>query len=340
MRILIADDNHFYRQALKGILTEWGYSVLEAKDGNQAWEALSKPDAPKLAILDWMMPGLSGPELCKRVRGLDQPEPTYLIILTNLDGKEHILGALNGGADDFIHKPFDREQLQARLRVGTRIVNLQTSQTVVFTLARAVEAKSKFTQGHADRVTHYALALADDIGLGDGDRHILRYGGLVHDLGKISTPDSILNKPGPLTPEEYDIIKQHPVLGVEILKPLQSLQSVQPLVRWHHERRDGHGYPDGLTEKEIPFLVRLLSVADVYDALRSVRPYRPAVSHLNCLQIMRKDAAEGGLDPDLVEQFASLPDQVFAQVAAEPAADFFAPEEDSTPDFVLPHDLA
>jgi putative two-component system response regulator len=306
VKILIADDNHFYRMALKGILSEWGYKVVEAQDGTQAWSILKAPEPPQLAILDWMMPGLSGPELCRRVRALKRAEPTYLIILTNLDGKENSLGALRAGADDFIHKPFDRDQLEARLNVGRRIVNLQTTQTVVFTLARAVEAKSSYTQGHAERVTRYALGLAADIGISDADVNILRNGGLLHDLGKISIPDAILDKPGPLTPEEYAIVKKHPELGVEILKPLHSLKEMLPLIRWHHERLDGRGYPDRLGGNEIPFLVRILSVADVYDALSSERPYRPAIPHATCLDIMRKDAAEGGLDPELVAQFAAL----------------------------------
>ncbi len=316
MKILIADDNHFYRLALKGILAEWGYEVVEAKDGNQAWSVLKGPDSPKLAILDWMMPGLSGPELCRRVRSINQAEPTYLIILTNLDGKENSLNALRAGADDFIHKPFDRDQLEARLGVGRRIVNLQTMQTVVYTLARAVEANSPYTHGHAERVTRYAVALAADIGIGDNELNVLRHGGLLHDLGKISIPEGILNKRGPLTPAEYDVVKKHPELGYEILKPIVSLKDMLPLVRWHHERCDGKGYPDGLTVKEIPFLVRILSVADVFDALRSERPYRDAIPHGECLQMMFKDAANGGLDPDLVAQFAALPIDAFEEIVA------------------------
>jgi len=315
MKILIADDNQFYRMALKGVLVEWGYEVTEAKDGNEAWEVLRSSAAPKLAILDWMMPGLAGPEICRRARSLQRAEPTYFIILSNLDGNANIIGALQSGADDFIHKPFDRDQLQARLNVGRRIVNLQTAQTVVFTLARASEARSPYTQGHADRVTHYALALAEDIGIGQGDLDILRNGALLHDLGKISIPDAILNKPGPLTPAEYDIVKQHPELGVEILKPLLSLKNLLPLVRWHHERLDGRGYPDKLVGDQIPFLVRILSVADVYDAIRSTRPYRPAIPHDECLVIMEKDAATGGLDPELVTHFTTLPPYVFDQAA-------------------------
>jgi putative two-component system response regulator len=306
MKVLVAEDNHFYRLALKATISGWGYDVIDVDDGGKAWDILAAPDAPKIAILDWLMPIHNGIELCQKVRSLHRPEPPYLIILTSLDGKEHALSALRAGADDFIHKPFDREQLQARLQVAKRIVGLQTSQTLVFTFARAVEAKSPFTQGHAGRVTHYALALAAALGLSETDRETLRRGGLLHDIGKISIPDAILNKPGPLTPEEFEVIKQHPSLGEEIVKPLQSLQDTLPLIRWHHERRDGQGYPDGLRGDDIPLIVRVLSVADTYDAISSDRPYRPAILHEPCLRIMFKDAAEGGLDPELVQEFSAL----------------------------------
>jgi putative two-component system response regulator len=313
MKILIADDNRFFRLDLKRTLEEWGYQVVECEDGKHALELLSGPSAPKVAILDWIMPGLSGPELCRRVRSMQQPEPPYLIILSCL-GRENMIPALEAGADDYIHKPYDRKELHARLATGKRIVKLQTSQTMVYTLARASEAKSPYTKGHSDRVTHYALALARRNKLSDADQDLLRRGGLLHDIGKIGIPDKILDKPGPLTTEEYDIIKQHPMLGVEILEPLQSLDDILPLVRWHHERCDGKGYPDGLEKKDIPYLVRLLSVADVYDALVSKRPYRPALEHFKCLEIMIKNAAEGGLDPDLVAQFLELPREVFGHV--------------------------
>jgi putative two-component system response regulator len=306
MRILIADDNPFYLCALGGTLKEWGYEVVTARDGKGAWEILQEENAPKLAILDWMMPNLDGLEVCRRVRTLQRPEPTYLIILTSKDSKGNIVTALESGADDYVTKPFDRDELRARVRGGARIVGLQTSQTAMFVFARAVEAKSPYTQGHADRVTEYALSLAKAVGLGRDDLEVLRRGSLLHDIGKISIPDAILNKPGRLTTEEMDIIKGHPAHGVRIIEPLESLHDVIPLIRWHHERLDGKGYPDGLGAEAIPQPVRILSVADVYDALASERPYRPALPHDQCTAILRSDAAGGGLDPALVETFCSV----------------------------------
>jgi putative two-component system response regulator len=317
MKILIADDNLFYRCALGATLKEWGYEVQAVSDGAAAWEVLQEESAPKLAILDWVMPRMDGLEVCRKVRSLQKPEPTYILMLTSKGGKENVVEALESGADDYITKPFDRGELQARLRVGRRIVGLQTSQTVVFAFARAVDAKSPFTYGHSDRVTQYALLLAEALGVPPADREVLRRGGLLHDIGKISVPDAILNKPARLTDEEYAIIKQHPAQGVSIVEPLESLRDVIPLIRWHHERMDGRGYPDGLRADTLPLLVRILSVADVYDALASERPYRPALAHAECLDILRADAAGGGLDAELVKCFCGLSTE---RVGRAPAA--------------------
>jgi putative nucleotidyltransferase with HDIG domain len=177
---------------------------------------------------------------------------------------------------------------------------------VLFAFARAVEAKSPYTHGHAERVTEYALQLADHLAVAEEEREILRQGALLHDIGKISIPDAVLNKPGSLSPDEYDLIKQHTIQGVRIIEPLRTLREAVPLIRWHHERLDGKGYPDGLRAAEIPHLVRILSVADVYDALSSLRPYRSAIPHAACLSILRKNALEGGLDPELVEPFCAV----------------------------------
>jgi putative two-component system response regulator len=311
MKILIADDNHFYRCALKAALTEWGYEVTAVGDGEAAWDVLRGDNPPKLAILDWIMPRADGPEVCRRLRRDPRHEPTYVIILTARDAKADVVTALESGADDYVTKPFDRQELAARLRVGRRIVGLQTSETVVYSFARAVDSKSPYTRGHSDRVARYALALADVLGLAGAERDQLRRGAMLHDIGKIGVPDAILNKPGPLTPEEFEVIRRHPDDGVRMVEPLESVRDVIPLIRWHHERMDGGGYPDGLTGGAIPRLVRVLGVADVYDAVSSDRPYRASLPLPECLDILRADAAGGGLDPALVEQFCRIsPDRL------------------------------
>jgi putative two-component system response regulator len=307
MKILIADDNHFYRCALKATLTEWGYDVTAVADGETAWAVLDGPNPPKLAILDWVMPRADGLEVCRRLRAVPRPEPTYVIVLTSRERKANVVAALESGADDFITKPFDREELAARLRVGRRIVELQTCETVIYSFAQAVDGKSPYTRGHSDRVRRVALVLAEYLKLPASDTELLRRGASLHDIGKIAVPDAILNKPGALTAEEYGVIKRHPEYGARMVEGIDALRDVLPLIRWHHERGDGRGYPDGLTAKEIPPLVRVLSVADVYDALSSDRPYRAGLPHEDCLGVLRKDAAGGGLDPDLVERFCAIP---------------------------------
>ena len=307
MKVLIADDNHFYRCALEATLAEWGYEVTAVADGESAWDVLRGEHAPKIAILDWMMPRLDGVEVCRRLRAMPRHEPTYVIILTSRDGKANAVNALESGADDYVTKPFDRGELAARLRVGRRIVTLQTSETVVYSFAQAVDGKSPYTKGHSDRVKGYALALAARLGLSAADTDLLRRGATLHDIGKLAVPDAVLNKAGPLTPEEMALIHEHPVQGVRMIEPLQSVADTIPLVRWHHERMDGTGYPDRLPGDQIPFLVRVLSVADVYDALNSDRPYRAAIPPDLSLAILRKDAVGGGLDPDLVEEFCAIP---------------------------------
>jgi putative two-component system response regulator len=308
MKILTAEDNSFYRIALQATLAEWGYEVVAIGDGVAAYEALRQEDGPKLALLDWVMPGMEGVRVCRKIRRLQLAEPPYLIVLTaQRGGKENIVTALANGADDYVVKPFDREELKARLQVGARIVGLQRGQTVIFTFARAVEAKSPYTYGHADRVMTYALALANQLDLPPKDQELLRRGAVVHDIGKIAVPDTILNKPGPLTPEEFAVVKQHPAQGAKMVESLGSVRDLIPMIRWHHERMDGRGYPDGLRGEDLAPLVRILAVADVYDALASERPYREALPHDECLQLLRKDAAGGGLDRYLVEAFCRIP---------------------------------
>jgi putative two-component system response regulator len=319
MKILVADDSLFYRRALETAVVEWGYEPVSACDGSEALRILQSDHSPRLALVDWMMPKMEGVEVCQRIRATEKPEQPYIIVLTARGGTENIVQALESGADDYVTKPFDVEELKARIRVGRRIVGLQTSQTVVFTFARAVEAKSPYTQGHADRVTVYALALADHLGLDQANKDLLRRGAILHDIGKICVPDAILNKPGPLTPEELDVIKQHPEQGVKIVERLESVQDVIPLIRWHHERCDGKGYPDGLGASDIPPLVRILSVADVYDALASPRPYRSALAHEQCLQELRANASHGGLDPEIVKPFCQLrADQLAVRALSPP----------------------
>jgi putative two-component system response regulator len=220
------------------------------------------------------------------------------------------LAAWEYGADEFLPKPFHLVEVIARCRSLLRIRRLieerDSAESVVFALARAVEAKSSYTHGHSERAMRYSLALASACNIDAGQCELMRKGALLHDIGKISIPDAILDKPGKLTAEEYEIVKSHTVTGAHIVEPLLSVRDAVPLIRSHHERLDGRGYPDGLRGEQIPLLVRMLSVADIYDSLASHRPYRAAIPHPICLEMLREDAFDGGLDPELVAIFCEV----------------------------------
>ncbi len=308
-RILIVDDNPQITRLLHTLLHREGYEILEASDGRVGLEQ-ARTHLPDLIFLDLGLPSLDGYEVCRQLK--DSPLTRFIpvVILTGHSGFENRLHAWEFGADEFLAKPFHATEVLTRCRSLLRIKRLieerDSAEAVVFALARAVEAKSPYTHGHAERVTNYALMLADAVQVTREEREILRKGALLHDIGKISVPDDILNKPGALTPQELAIVREHPAQGAHIVEPLHSMRVALPLIRWHHERLDGRGYPDGLSGEEIPLLVRILSVADVYDAMSSDRPYRDGMSRERCLELLTADAAGGGLDPDLVACFRAL----------------------------------
>jgi putative nucleotidyltransferase with HDIG domain len=190
------------------------------------------------------------------------------------------------GADEFLTKPFHL--------------------TEVFALARAVEAKSPFTHGHSERVMRHCLLMAEAVGIGAHEREVLRKGALLHDIGKIRIPDAILNKPDRLTDEEFDAVRQHPIHGAHIVEPLPSMREAIPLIRWHHERLDGSGYPDRLRGDSIPLVVCILSICDIYDSLASDRPYRRGMPPCKCLDILQDEVRGGGLDKEVLELFCRL----------------------------------
>lgn len=308
-RILVVDDNPQIASLLNHSLTGVGYQVSIACDGLAALNEVAN-DPPDLILLDLELPHLHGDEVCRRLKNDPSTHLIPIVMITARGERQNKLNAWDNGADEFLTKPFHLAEVITRCRSLLRIRRLiqerESAEFVVFALARAVEAKSSYTHGHSERVMRYCLEMAQTMGLTVEQQDILRKGALLHDIGKISIPDAILNKPGSLTEEEYDIIKQHPLQGAHIVEPLVSFRDALPLVRSHHERLDGQGYPDGLGGDEIPLLVRLLSVCDVYDSLSSERPYRGAIPHEHCLKILRESALTGGLDPELVALFTSL----------------------------------
>jgi putative two-component system response regulator len=325
-RVLVVDDDPLISSLLLQQLGAEGYEVVLAHNGREALDAVAA-GPPDLILLDVDMPLLSGDEVCRRLKADPATRLIPVVMITAQGAFHNKLAAWGYGADEFLPKPFHRDEVTARCRSLLRVKHLveerDSAEAVVFALARAVEAKNRYTHGHSERTTDYALALARELGLPGRDLEVLHKGGLLHDIGKISIPDAVLDKPGKLTAEEYELVKDHAVAGAHILEPLRTLRAVVPLVRHHHERRDGRGYPDGLAGDAIPLLVRVLAVADVFDSLASDRPYRPALPHERCLSVLREDALGGGLDPELVALFAGAvapsPEAAACVLSAAPA---------------------
>ncbi len=306
-RILVVDDLPQNREILAGLLEPEGYAVELARDGQEAVD-LALADPPDLILMDVAMPRLTGFEACKALKADEKTHLVPIVLVTGLVAREDRIQGIAAGCDDFLTKPVDAEQLMARtrnlLRTKALVDELERAENVLVSLATALDAKDRYTRGHSERVANYAEALGGAVGMGRTDRRNLRRAGLLHDIGKIGIPLDYIEKPGPLTHEEYEVVKQHPRIGFEICKPLRTMAPLLALIRGHHERLDGRGYPDGLKGEEVPLPMRCLSISDVYDALTSDRAYRKALSQESALVIMREEAGVGMWDEKLIDVFA------------------------------------
>jgi putative two-component system response regulator len=304
--VLIADDNEANREILVDLLTPEGYTLICAEDGDQALAAV-RDEPVDLALLDVMMPGKTGFDVCCTIKS--QPHTRFIpvVLVTGLTSVDERIQGIRCGADDFLSKPVNRQELLARvhslLRLKWSTDELENAETVLFSLALSIEAKDPYTRGHCDRLADYSLAMAERLGLPDDQRLALRRAGTVHDIGKIGVPEQVLVKPGPLTPEEWVLMRQHPVIGERICAPLKSFRLVLPIIRHHHERLDGSGYPDGLRGESIPLTARVLQITDVYDALTTDRPYRKALPPDAAFATMREEAHRGWWDTALLDEF-------------------------------------
>lgn len=303
-RILVVDDEPANRLLLRQLLAHLGYAVREATDGEEALASVAA-EPPDLILLDVHMPRLDGYEVCRRLKSDARTRLVPVVMVTGLDQLPDKIKAVELGADDYLKKPFDPMELAARVRSLLSLKRytdeLEHATNVLQGIAKVVERRDAYTGDHCKRVGVRAVAVGAALGLADEELNALRLAGVFHDLGKIAIPDAILRKPGALTAEERDVMKTHAAAGAELVQPMRTMERMVPFIRHHHERLDGSGYPDGLSGREIPLAVRILSVVDIYDALATKRPYKEALSAEKCFSILRDEAAKGWWDRDVVE---------------------------------------
>lgn len=306
--ILVVDDEPANVDLVQSYLKANSYKVIKAYSGE---EALKKAfaDPPDLILLDVMMPDISGFEICRRLKSDNRTQLIPVILLTALQDFQSKIQGLEAGADEFLSKPFNLTELLTRVRNLLRIKRLtdqlEQTESVIFALARAVEAKDSYTKEHILRIANYAERLGRALNLESQEILAIRYGGILHDIGKIGVSEAILRKPGPLTEQEWLEIRKHPIIGESIIQPMRFANKVGPIVRGHHERWDGKGYPDGLKEKAIPLGARIVALVDSYDAMTTDRPYRKALSVKRACREIEQDAGSK-FDPELVPIFLKL----------------------------------
>ncbi|MGH9467872.1 MAG: HD-GYP domain-containing protein [Terriglobales bacterium] len=305
-RILVVDDDAANRELTDAMLNHQHYAVATAASAAEARAQIAAAP-PDLILLDVIMPQTNGIELCRELKEDPATRLIPVILVTGLTDRESKLLGIQAGADDFLNKPADPQELFARVQSLLKLKQftdeLENAETVLFSLALGVEARDPYTEGHCQRLSDAAAALGITLGLDREDIVALRRGGVLHDIGKITVPDNILRKPGPLDAAELQIMRRHPETGEVICRPLRTLQRVLPIIRHHHEHWNGGGYPDHLAGEQIPLLARVLQVADAYDALTTERPYKPAWPHEKAKAVLLEEAAHQWWDTAILDTF-------------------------------------
>jgi len=307
--VLAVDDDAGALDAIAGALGTLGYEVWQAPDGASAL-ALADQQQPDVILLDINMPGMDGFEVCQLLKQQPETQLIPVVFLTGQGGREARIAALDAGATDFLNKPCELTELELRVRnlVNFRrlIEELESAEQILFSIARTIEARDEGTGDHCERLAREAVRFGRRLGFGEDDLRALKRGGYLHDLGKVGISDAILLKPGCLTEREFAVMRRHVEIGHAICSPLRSLRSVLPIIRHHHERWDGTGYPEGLRGAETPLLARVFQQVDIFDALTSDRCYREAMSVERALEVMAEETAMGWLDPELSAEFRAM----------------------------------
>jgi putative two-component system response regulator len=305
-KILVVDDHPSSRMTAVALLSVEGYDVLEADSGPAALDCVVAGN-PDLILLDIMMPGMDGFEVCRRLKQDEQTRLIPVVFITALNDRRSRIRGIEAGGDDFLTKPFDQLELSARVKslIRQKRLNedLEHAEQVLFSIARTIESRDPNTGDHCERLVLQGKAFGEFLGFSRTDIRDLMWGGYLHDIGKVGIPDDVLLKKGKLTPEEWVIMQQHALIGEKICNPLRTMRGVTPIIRHHHERWDGTGYPDGLAGDDIPYLAQVFQVIDIYDALTSERPYKRAFTPTEALEILVEETAKGWRNPKLVQQF-------------------------------------
>lgn len=308
-RVLVVDDEISQRELLTELLEMEGYSVVCAGDAIRASQMI-RSQPPDIVLLDVNLPYKNGLELCRELKAREEWRLIPVIMVTGSTGAQDRIHGIEVGADDFLTKPVDRFELIARVRSLLKrkeyTDELDRADHVLMALGNSIEAKDPYTEGHCARISRYSQLLGRAIDLSSEALRALRIAGSVHDIGKIGVPDAILLKKGPLTSEEWAVMRSHTLIGERICRPLRSFQPVLPIIRHHHEKQDGSGYPDGLRDGAVPLLARVMQIADIFDALTTERPYKAALSRDATLQQMQVEVERGWWDPKLFSLFSEI----------------------------------